>query len=917
MTRLLPLVRLASYRATLPPERGVGQFEAMAHPTSMSRTVAPVPAHRQPHNSQLVQTWGALDMYQEHMSINAISSGSAMYTAYAANNPQIASKQLEARRSYVEKATQSGPPPDYKGPRLSFPLTPGMLQSLVLHYVKDAAPPLHSSYLCSLLTQSRDLLAKRPRVTRIATRSGSHKRLVIVGDLHGQLPDLLTIFLENGFPSGQGTQYLINGDLVDRGPHGVEIATLLLAYKLLYPETIHINRGNHETSTISAQYGFMSEVMQKYNSTHIFGLFCQVFNQLPVCAVLDDSVVVMHGGLFRANGVELAHLEGVPREEVDLFSTNMHMNMLVDLLWTDPQENWGRSDSGRAAGIITFGPNVTADFLKKNRMKLLIRSHQVPSTGRGYEDLHNGQLITVFSASNYCGTQGNWGGVVVFDQPGTYTLREYMAPDLQKLRELMRKVDFSEATPVHPNVGDPSSIEAEQVEEKVRQQVAHQLHQIIAKHKDELAAYWRRKDPTATGLISLDIWKQGLNSVIKLNKPIEWTAHTRELGLILVEGKVAWKQFLRKYEVQIEGKWVDEMKRTVFERLTQTDVPFPELFKLLELTEDGMVDLPTLEAALPKLGLNLSPEQLQQLLPGAERGKKVDVSTWIQSLAPSYAGDPVSPEVREVFAAIERTLGTSCKNLLDMFQKLDLDKNGVLDLNEIREIMLWLSRNNPQYAKFNSPQLAGEVMKAVDRNQSGTVSLLEFLSLFQPAENAAESRTNMLVQQVAQGIYKHRDELSILFYQLDVTGDGHLDREEFKQGLKALTAVNKSLTDHEIELVAAHVDKDSDGKISFEEFLAAFAIPNAATPATPRSGGSVTPRQQATAPRAAEAVAAAPVSKTAEAQPICKRVSEQRGACPRKAIKDSRFCDLHTCPACRREKPSFAKGCSRHSQGVR
>ena len=45
------------------------------------------------------------------------------------------------------------------------------------------------------------------------------QRIVIVGDLHGQLPDLLLIFRTHGWPSDENL-YCFNGDFVDRGAAG-------------------------------------------------------------------------------------------------------------------------------------------------------------------------------------------------------------------------------------------------------------------------------------------------------------------------------------------------------------------------------------------------------------------------------------------------------------------------------------------------------------------------------------------------------------------------------------------------------------------------------------------------------------------------------------------------------------------------
>ena len=85
----------------------------------------------------------------------------------------------------------------------------------------------------------------------------------VVGDLHGQLQDLLTIFDLNGLPSPVKC-YLFNGDMVDRGPNSVEIVLILLCFVLLFPQALHINRGNHETSYMNHVDGFEKECLDKY-----------------------------------------------------------------------------------------------------------------------------------------------------------------------------------------------------------------------------------------------------------------------------------------------------------------------------------------------------------------------------------------------------------------------------------------------------------------------------------------------------------------------------------------------------------------------------------------------------------------------------------------------------------------------------
>mmetsp|Transcript_8156 Transcript_8156/g.25174 ORF Transcript_8156/g.25174 Transcript_8156/m.25174 type:complete len:519 (-) Transcript_8156:355-1911(-) len=235
------------------------------------------------------------------------------------------------------------------------------------------------------------------------------RRYTICGDVHGQFYDLLNIFRINGNPS-KYNPYVFNGDFVDRGSFSFEVVFTLFAWKVARPQSVHLNRGNHETKNMTKIYGFEGEVKHKFNQS-ILQLFHECFCALPLAACLEKSIFIVHGGLSGTGDVSLDDVRNVKRKVEPPDS-----GLMCDLLWSDPQVAPGRSPSKRGVGL-SFGPDVTATFLTKNNLTKVIRSHEVRDLG--YEEEHHGQLITVFSAPNYCDAMGNKGAFV------------HVGPDLQ------------------------------------------------------------------------------------------------------------------------------------------------------------------------------------------------------------------------------------------------------------------------------------------------------------------------------------------------------------------------------------------------------------------------------------------------------------------------------------------------------
>lgn len=261
----------------------------------------------------------------------------------------------------------------------------------------------------ALCSRVRDILLEESNVHLVQSP------VTVCGDIHGQFWDVLEIFRQGGeLPD---TSYIFMGDFVDRGYYSLETVSLLLALKARYPDRITLLRGNHESRQITQVYGFYEECMQKYGNPSVWKACCSVFDHLNLAAIIDSSILCVHGGL----SPDLRTLDQVriPRaQEIP------HEGAFCDLMWSDPDEVDAWAVSPRGAGWL-FGAKVTAEFNHVNDLKLVARAHQLVQEGFKY--MFDDSLVTVWSAPNYCYRCGNSASIMQVGEDAEVKFKVYEA----------------------------------------------------------------------------------------------------------------------------------------------------------------------------------------------------------------------------------------------------------------------------------------------------------------------------------------------------------------------------------------------------------------------------------------------------------------------------------------------------------
>jgi diadenosine tetraphosphatase ApaH/serine/threonine PP2A family protein phosphatase len=264
----------------------------------------------------------------------------------------------------------------------------------------DPPPPVLIS-LPDLTTLIAAVVDRHQREPATLTLTGPH---YIVGDIHGNVDALIRIFGQFGFPPH--SQYLFLGDYIDRGRNSCEVILILYGLKTLFPDHIHLLRGNHEFFGMSDAYGFRRECEYRL-SRALYEQIIRSFDSLPIAARIGGNYCV-HGGL----SPKLMTEHAIPTVEKLSQKVSFLDSPSCEMLWSDPSPSVAEfAKSPRGFGVL-FGRDAVTKFLAACPGAFrIVRSHESCQAGFNWPFSEGGPVLTVFSSCDYC-NMGNYAGVV-------------------------------------------------------------------------------------------------------------------------------------------------------------------------------------------------------------------------------------------------------------------------------------------------------------------------------------------------------------------------------------------------------------------------------------------------------------------------------------------------------------------------
>ncbi|KAL3928085.1 MAG: hypothetical protein SGBAC_012800 [Bacillariaceae sp.] len=382
---------------------------------------------------------------------NSSSSNVGPNNDGAVSNQEILESVLPHKEAIMLLAKRSLSDPEAKVTAVGSQKKRDVIEDLRKMYEGET---LDRANVHEILRDGTELLSKvdtiydiaMPKIELEEDAQASKKSITIVGDIHGNLPNMIHLFKVNGFPSLE-RPYIFNGDFTDKGEQGLECLLSLLMIKLYCNECMYLHVGNHETQSFYPKR-FRTQITEKYDE-ETYQLVREVLLQLPLGAVIDDRIFVVHAGIPKKD-FNLEDLRHYKRGK-DYDRSTLEGVLFRRSVWADPTE--GDSSSEDTPEDETnaeedqddveefkvdpendddrgwYTAEHTETFLRKHDLEYIVRGHE--NFVKGFQYHHDARVVTIHSNPSRPQDQGAY--LNIYSNDGSMVVEQFSGVQFSSL----------------------------------------------------------------------------------------------------------------------------------------------------------------------------------------------------------------------------------------------------------------------------------------------------------------------------------------------------------------------------------------------------------------------------------------------------------------------------------------------------
>ncbi|VFV42247.1 protein ef-hand calcium binding domain [Lynx pardinus] len=505
---------------------------------------------------------------------------------------------------------------------------------------------------------------------------------------------------------------------------------VLFAFMLVYPKEFHLNRGNHEDHLVNLRYGFTKEVMHKYK-THgkkILKILKDVFCWLPLATLVDEKVLILHGGVSDMTDLDL--LAKLDRHKI--VSTMRHKTRKENGKQVKKEEANQKSSAGRPTPwFLPQSRSLPASPLRLGSLQAhrAGRSSSIPcGAPRDAKELARQVRRSVDLELDRCRQQAgfpvSWGEEEA--SPCTPEVDSGAEEPLEPTQEEWRQVvDILWSDPMAQEGCKANTVRGggcyfgPNVTERLLQK--YNLQFLIRSHECKPEGYeFCHSRKVLTIFSASNYYEVGSNrgAYVKLGPAL--TPYIVQYQANKVTHMLTMRQRISRVE--------ESALRALREKLFAHSSDLLGEFKKHDTDKTGLITLSDwAEAVESVLHLGLPWRMLRPQLVNSSTDNTLEYKSWLEDLAKEQLNR------ENIQSSLLETLYRNRSNLETIFRIIDSDHSGFISLDEFRHT--WKLFSSHMNINITDDCIC-DLARSIDFNKDGHIDINEFLEAFRLVEQS-------------------------------------------------------------------------------------------------------------------------------------------------------------------------------------